>query len=416
MRSRLFIVFCLISFLVSEIFFSVFLFSRADRFWIAAFQWTAINAAVITGLEIIFQLAVKWKTGSFYQKVEKVKWDNLLVEPHPFLTFFNKRNLNLTKPRKIKYPLHADEGYSLPPAKTNNLRHSDGLSGDRQVVIPKPEGLIRVLCLGASTTVNCLTRKGVTTSYTMELEGYLQRRFPEEQIVVNNCGQGGWTSAEILINFLLNLRDTDPDIVVIYHAYNDLPVSLTPGFVPDYSHARRNLGESYYKYRLASLIPMLPLGIYNFAVQTLYPYINPLAGVLGAISRNEIDLDGDFKGLEAYRRNLEYIVKLCLIDKIDVTLSTFAYFLYDEVKNSKTHLKYREGVRLENEVIRQMGEKYGVPVVDNARLVPADAKYFVDSIHFTPEGMQLIAENIGEEVAKIIDRRRISPANEAVQL
>ncbi len=65
----------------------------------------------------------------------------------------------------------------------------------------------------------------------------LQRTFSDVQIEVNNCSQGGYTSAKILVKFLLDTIDTMADTVVIYHAYNDLGKSLTSHFHSDYSHA-----------------------------------------------------------------------------------------------------------------------------------------------------------------------------------
>ena len=39
-------------------------------------------------------------------------------------------------------------------------------------------------------------------------------------------------------------------------------------------------------------------------------------------------------------------------------------------------------------------------LVDNYSLVPQNEKYFVDSIHFSPEGMKLVAKNIAEVISK----------------
>jgi hypothetical protein len=89
--------------------------------------------------------------------------------------------------------------------------------------------------LGASTTGNELEHDGVIYSYPLEPERILKEKFPELNLEVNNCGVGGRTTAEILIDFLLSGIDTSPDIVVLYHAYNDLQPSLTPGFLSDYS-------------------------------------------------------------------------------------------------------------------------------------------------------------------------------------
>lgn len=368
--------------------------------------WAAVNLGVVLMVEVVFQMTYRAVTGAFYHRVEKMRLGEMFIEPHPFLTFANKRNFRSTRPNiRVRYPLHGTAGFSFPPVRTNNFGHLDGVACDRPIVMPKPAGQIRVLCLGASTTGNYICHDGETYSYPLELERYLQRRFDGQPVVVHNCGQGGWTSAEILIHFLLNLRDTQPDVVVIYHAYNDLSVSLSRDFVPDYSHARRNLAESYYKYRLASMIPMLPLGSYNFIIQTLFPFLHPSVGVLDAVSTGQIDIDGEFRGLKTYERNLESIVATCLADGADVVLSTYAHCLYDGVRQSKVHLKYREGVAQENGVMRKIAEKYNVPLVDNARLVPEEEEYFVDTVHFTPAGMRLIAENIGPKVAHHIEKR-----------
>ena len=63
----------------------------------------------------------------------------------------------------------------------------------------------------------------------MLLEKKLNDRFPEKDIIVYNCGMGGWTTAEILINFILKVYDYKPDLVIFYHAYNDIQAYLTPG-------------------------------------------------------------------------------------------------------------------------------------------------------------------------------------------
>ena len=406
---RVLVLSILIIFLIFEILLAFHVVKHSQRFSQGAGNWIFYNFIVILSSELLFQLFIKIYTGSFYQKVEKIKFKDIFLEPHPFIPYVHKRNYRSHVAHSARYPLHLERHFQIPPLNTNNYRHADGILGSRTIVQPKPKDQIRILCLGGSTTGNYLSEKGAVSSYPIELEWYLQRRFPDKSLVVHNCGHGGWTSAEILIDFLLNLKDTNPDIIVIYHAHNDLLASLTSDFVEDYSHAKRNLGESYYKYRLTSFIPTLPLGVYNFIIQTLFPYINPRAGVLEAIAKGKIDINGEFKGLKTYERNLEYLVKLCLLDKIDVVLSTFAHYLYDEVQTSKIHLKYQEGVHLENRVMHQIAARHHISLVDNAHLVPQNAKYFVDSMHFTPEGMRFIAKNIGIEVAKKIESRFQTP-------
>lgn len=305
----------------------------------------------------------------------------MYVEPHPFLSVVYKRNalLHPACPVGNSYPLHRDSGYSFPLLRSNNYRHVDGPLGDRDFVVPRPLSQFRVLCLGASTTGNYVSHSGRNYSYPLLLEEYLRSQHPGRDIVVYNGGRGGWTSAEILVNFLLSLVDLDPSVVVLYHAYNDLGPSLTPGFVSDYSHARQSFGESAWLYRWFGWIP----------------YFSPRRGLMGSITRGRPDLTGMFSGLAVYRRNIESLIQVCLARRIRVVLSTFACRPYDS--SFRQHV-YQRGVGLENSQVVSLASQYALPCVDNARLIPDEERYFFDSVHFTPAGMTLLARNIGEVI------------------
>jgi lysophospholipase L1-like esterase len=52
----------------------------------------------------------------------------------------------------------------------------------------------------------------------------------------------------------------------------------------------------------------------------------------------------------------------------------------------------------ENDVMRELAGEHELPLVDNFNLVPNEEKYFVDSVHFSPHGMQEIAKNISKPI------------------
>lgn len=369
------------------------------------FYWVGINIGAGLLLEAGFRLGYRIVMGRPYKFVPKVPFKRMFVEPHPYLPFVTKKDFSTPKPMATQYPLNKNKGYYFDRLISNNFGHCDGPQGNRKFVLPKPAGQIRILCLGASTTGNYIWWDGQVFSYPMELEKYLKDKFPGNDIVVYNCGQGGWTSAEILINFVLRLYDLQPDMIVFYHAYNDLSLSLTPGFEADFTHARKNLGEAYFLYRLASFIPDIPLAIYNAALKVLFPYMNPIFGVIEAVSQGKPDLSAAFQGTVTYRRNLEHLIKICRESRIDIVLSSFAYYLYEQIKDSKIHLKYREGVLEENRQMQELASLYGLPLVDHFHLVPQEEQYFVDSIHFSPEGMRLVAENFGQALSPLIAKK-----------
>jgi len=59
---------------------------------------------------------------------------------------------------------------------------------------------------------------------------------------------------------------------------------------------------------------------------------------------------------------------------------------------------YDKIVKEENKIINKLAKKYNLKLVDNASLIPNKNLYFLDSMHFTPEGMQLLAKNISEKI------------------
>lgn len=363
--------------------------------------------AYVILLEGLFRLIYKFNFKKSYKFIPKIPFKKMIFEPHPYLPYVHKKNFCLFyKEKAVEYPLNKEKMFMFGRLKSNNLGFFNGPGGDRDIVIPKPENMIRINCLGASTTGNYIFYKNKPYSYPLELEKVLNSLHLKLNIEVNNCGVGGYTSADILVRFLLDIIDTKPDIVVIYHGYNDLQPSLTDGFQSDYSHSRRNLGEVYYLYDLASKIPNLPLAFWNFVFNYYVLFTQDIGfTVLRAVTKKNADIKNDFQGLGVYRRNIEHIINVCRANNIQVVLATYCHYLYPEIREDQTHLKYRAGVKMENQVIRELALKYNLPLVETDLLIPQEEEYFVDSVHFTPEGMTLLAENISQPIVEYLQNK-----------
>ena len=354
--------------------------------------------------DVMFRLCYRLYIGAPYVVSDRVPFDKIYVEPHPYLPFVFKKHFKTEKASAATYPLHRGR-YSFGQYTTNNLRFANGPGGNRDVSPVKPESLIRINCLGASTTGNYIEFEGKEYSYPMELEKILKAEL-DVPLEVNNCGVGGCNSADIFVRFALQVIDTKPDIVVIYHAYNDIQAYLTSGFESDYFHVRRNLGESYWKFRYAAKVPKIPIKFLDFMV-TQWFVGDVRNSLIGEISKGEVNLDIDpSEGLQTYRRNIQHIIDLCRCNGIEVILSTYCHFLYEAIKQKPLHSLYHDIVASENEVMRSLATMNNLVLVDNARLVRQDEKYFVDSIHFTPEGMRRIAENIADAVKEILRSKK----------
>lgn len=348
--------------------------------------------------EVAFNILHRLIYGQSYRIPKKIPFKSLHIEPHPHLTYIYKKNFRSPPAEEARYPLNKGK-YKTCALKTNNLKFFNGYNGDRDIELPKPNGLLRVNCLGASTTQNYISFENKNYSYPMELEKILKEKL-KRNVEVNNCGQGGYTSADILIRFLLQIVDTKPDVIVIYHAYADVRSYLTENFNSDYSHSRKNLGENYWKLKLGSMVPKFPLNFINYLNAHWLPFNTRLSldELVHKRKISDLKLSNDFKnGLIAYRRNLEFIIDVCEKKKIQVILGTFCHFLYTEVKNEPLHKLYNEIIDEENKIMRELAVKNNLKLVDNAKFFPLEEKYFVDTVHFSHEGMKKLAENFSME-------------------
>lgn len=375
-----------------------------------AFGWASFLGAmvgIIAGIiliESLFRIGHRLMRGRPFVCTPLNAADKIYVEPHPYMPYSYKRNAITAPAQQTTYPLH-QEVYTFPQLTTSSQRYLNGPGGDRNIITPKPDGLFRVACLGASTTGNYLQYEGENCSYPLALERLLHKRFTGRQIEVNNCGMGGRTSAEILIDFALNIIDTQPDMIVLYHAYNDLRPSMVEPFASDYSHARTTLGETYSQFKFISKLPDLPLHFYHAILAKLFPYTNIRNDMLRAISKGTVSMDASFAGTETYKRNLAHIINLCQANNIKVVCATFAYHMHGTTAEDTTVRKYFDGVQLENEAMSELAREHDLPLVDVAERMPKEDRYFMDTIHFSHEGMDYLAKLLAEPITDSLNEK-----------
>ncbi len=351
-------------------------------------------------IEIAFRFAWRLFVGEEYVRIPKLPFEAMWVEPHPYMPYVNKKNAKTPEVSVANYPLHKGK-YKFTQLKTNSSGFVNGPNGDRDVLVPKPEKLIRINCIGASTTGNYISENAEAFSYPMELEKILSSNF-HEPIEVNNYGMGGYNSAEIMICFALRVIHTAPDFLIIYHAYNDIAAYLTSGFSSDYGHCRQNLSANYWKYKISSIVPQLNSKLLNYLVNRIIPS-DIRNSLISAISMGVLDIEQDpTVGLQTYERNLQHIIDLCKCNGIQIILSTYAFYMYKGIANDKLHQLYESIVKRENDVMRGLAKKNDLPLIDNAKLIPSNQEYFVDSVHLTPKGMNKLASNISSVLMPMI--------------
>lgn len=352
--------------------------------------------------ELVFITLYYIKNKKMFRLPPKVNYDKIHYKGHPYIPYVLKEKAMGPPPHPWEYPLHKGK-YKFHEVSSNNLGYFNGPYGNRDVNEEKPKDTIRINCLGASTTQNYLLYQDEIYSYPLLLEKKLNQN-SKINFEVNNFGQGGYNSADILVRFLLQTIDTKPDVIILYHGYNDVRTYLSKNFKSDYSHSRLNLSEKLVKLKFSILIPSFPFTFLNFFINKWFPFSlsNSLVEI---IHKQNIDINiNPDKGLKTFERNIQNIIDICKAKNIDIILSTFCHIMYKGIENDALSVKYKEIIEKENDIIKSLADKNEIKIVDNAKFVPKEEKFFLDSVHFSHLGMELLAQNFANKIKEIYDK------------
>lgn len=291
-------------------------------------------------------------------------------------------------------------GYTIPGEVTIN---SHGYRGE-EFALEKPPGTYRIVALGGSTTYGISLNDDETYPYYLQRE--LRKRLGTDKIEVINAGLVSATTAESLARFLLKIVPLEPDMVIFYEGYNDLPPRMFNDYSDDYYHFRKN---PRYEFSLLSDSILYRLIVSGFKASLHYP--NTI--LLSQIWKFENLPKEDGKKIEnfnatssaVYERNLDYIITVAKAKNISITLSTFAFD--DDAPNWNDYMPdilWAKGINENNAAIRELAEKYRLPIIEFYEYGLRNKQIFEDSIHMTAEGNEEMAKVFSDTLAPIIEQ------------
>ncbi|MDC0161640.1 GDSL-type esterase/lipase family protein [bacterium] len=374
------------------------------NFILLFFYFILIFVLILFLAEVFFRIAYFFKNKRKYNIIDNNIINLLMYDHHPYIPYTYKKNFFIEKQHLRNDDKKKLDKY-LYGVKTNSLGFSNGIIGDREISVPKPKNIYRINCLGASTTAQYLHENNKILSYPIALEEELNLNLKKnnKSVEVNNFGIGGWNSADILINFLLNVFDTKPNMIVIYHAYNDLGISLTDNFKSDYSHSKINFAYNFSKLEILKKFINIKFQFYNYCVLSFLGIKYKEPEIHGQTETLKPNINNEFKGFNTYQRNLELIIKICKSSNIEVVISTFVHLKTEEEIINKLEKKYLNGLKYENKIIKELATKYNLTLVDNESLIPKEIDLFTDPIHFSHKGMRAISANFSKKILELLN-------------
>ncbi len=327
------------------------------------------------------------------------------------------------------YQWHPFVGFTLRPEIGIEGSHSEQahrshvfvdkhafLAADNSLSYVKEPDEIRIAASGGSTTAN------LNLDYEHNWPGALgikvQQALPNKKIRVINAGTPGFHTAQSVANLALRVLPFKPDVIVVYHAYNDLKaVSSEAVFRPDYSHMHHTPHGVRERPNFATSL----LNHSMFYVRTRNRYrefakANSLADLL--LEAGRMDRVPQYAE-EAFALHLKTLAVLGRDSGAKVILCTFPTlhdpsldFSDPAVFQGLSQLEQNEliavlqftpsltlngvyrGIRTYNDIIKRVAEEKGVASADIAQAVPHDTAYFLDRVHVTDKGAALVAETL----------------------
>jgi len=303
------------------------------------------------------------------------------------------------------------------------------LARDQGLALRKEADEVRIATIGGSTTAS------INLSYDQNWPGYLgnlvQKKFPGKKVRVINAGTPGFDTAQSVGNLALRVMPFKPDVVIIYHAYNDLKVIRASGeFSPDYSHIH-NTPYGYHKE------PGLLVRILSNSM--LFVRSRNYLRKLDLGEQRVLGDEEDQKRLSsipaaarvAFEEHVRSLVAIARAGGSAVVLSSFAtlhdpYLDWNDPEKAlgqQTDFQRNNirvvhhfipgltvsgifaGITQYNEVLHQIAVGEKVYWVDSARRVPHEDRYFVDGVHFSAAGASRLAEGLAPTVEQIINSR-----------
>lgn len=302
-------------------------------------------------------------------------------------TFFGVTDIHIDKATGLHTP--------LPGMKTASISiNSLGFRGP-EIEMPKPANRLRIGFVGASTTY-CAEVSSNDMVWSELVSQGLKSSMPGLSIDYVNGGVPGYTTSTSLVNMKTRIAPLQPDVVVIYHATNDLSVE-TRALAEAAGIKRTNLEhEESWLGRYSLLWLLVEKNLALMSVQS------PTESEL-------LELDTQTIGNE-FRQNLEKLVGVASENGAKlVVLMTFSTHLRDgmsenQKKTAMASARYYmpflsaegllAGFKRYNQIIREVADKTGALLIDNENDIPGDSIHFNDSVHFKDMGSKKQADRV----------------------
>jgi len=303
--------------------------------------------------------------------------------------------------------------------------NSLGFRGPEASVAKKP-GVLRVVCLGASTTFD-IGSIGAARPWPEVMQEEIRRRLGADSVEVLNLAIPGFTSLDSLIDLQIRVLALQPDLVVVYQGHNDFiysfpsPYPQRSSLYPQESTPRSAFMRWIVNHSVLYAKSERPV---RQAISGLWHKVKDGFGAkvpqADADARRDQSLE---HGLAEFRSNLTSIAAIARANDIPLVLPKIVLPFPDDAPTNCSVCGRLSTVfgNLEPSRVKAMFQRYDSVLVQLAAaggdihyiptdgFVPKEDRYYHDPIHFGTEGSKLMGERMGAALAPILSELRRPP-------
>jgi len=263
---------------------------------------------------------------------------------------------------------------------------------------------LKIAFLGGSTT-----EWGDSNKYDWpkRVEKILNLR-REQTVSTVNVGKEWYSSQHTLLNYLSNVRQLKPDVIVVMHSINDLLYNadfsyLSVGsFRSDYGHFAGYQGEWLHR-----------RGILGNVLSK--------CGAAWYHKPRVVIESSTFIGISSFVENLKLLIRNARADGARVVLMTEPTILSPTSTNDSAFYMVNfeavgpaaqwstqtaaEGMRQYNNAVRELARTAGVGLIDLESKIPKTKEYFTDEVHFKDNAFDLVAKEVAKGLQSEFDVR-----------
>lgn len=292
--------------------------------------------------------------------------------------------------------------------------NSYGFISTPELTLEKPEGTIRIVFLGGSSTVGLPTLKDSDTWPWQTIE--MIRDKISKPVEFINAGVGGYSSFESYCRLWSRIRHFSPDIVMVYHGWNEMYYFNKADDILSWRTQKDGSWSISKTHKPVAIFaphwvdPFIKWSQFLSRIRVIFAHANE--GELGVTSDTPLKKDFNHKGIPIWRTNLKLLRETSSVLGAKLFVAKQATLIVPGLSSEDRErcLYYFHGfdhdahVRAFSEIYKVINEEISKDSVIDLTPLSGRSEVFVDHIHLTPAGCRKIASVVSKTLISYINQ------------